>query len=566
MTQQKLPRVARMATLAIAVSFLASVAANANVKPKVEFVKGEFVVELQPTAETQNFSSLSLMSLSARLGVTVVDRIRDDLVLVQSTSEKLAVGVDAEERVETVLERLRANPQFALVEPNFIYRTSKIPNDPDFEETWGLKNSGLKDSSGVIGISDVDIGAEGAWDFTTGSKSVVIAVIDTGIDFSHPDLAPQAWVNAKEFAGKPGVDDDGNGYVDDVNGYDFANNRGKVTDDNQHGTHCAGTIGAKGNDGRGIAGVAWDVSLMGIKFIDKNGSGTLANAIKAIEYARKNGARILSNSWSGGASSELLRKAIEDTEKSGMLFVAAAGNTSNDNDVTGNFPASYPVSNVIAVSAIDNRGRLATFSNWGQKSVHIAAPGVNIVSTIPGGGYASFSGTSMATPHVAGAAGLMLAQNPNLTAAELKKRILNSARPLYGLKKRVITGGMLSAYHALSGVTPTADPNDPSRLKNVTSYSLSTDHNYEDGASLEHRIHIPGAKKIAVRFSQFSTEVGFDTVSFFDRDGLFVGALSGAQDIGVFSPLVFGDTVVIKFVSDESNNDYGFDVDAVLYE
>jgi thermitase len=550
---------ARMAALATAAFVFSGATVHAAPSKVVESVPGEFVVELHTTMGTQSISSLDLKTLSQKLGVQVVDRIRDDLVVVRTSSP-------GEAQAQSLAERLQANPLVAIVEPNYIYQASKTSNDPDLGKTWGIKNTGAADSEGTLGIAGLDIGAEGAWDYTTGSKSVVIAVIDTGIDFGHPDLAPQAWTNVKELNGKVGVDDDGNGYVDDIHGYDFANNKGDSTDDNEHGTHCAGTIGAKGNDGKGIAGVNWDVSLMAVKFLDKKGSGSLANAIKAIDYARKMGAKITSNSWSGGAASELLRKAIEETDKAGMLFIAAAGNEANDNDTTPTYPSTYAVPNVISVAAIDNRGRLASFSNYGIKTVHIAAPGVNVVSTIPGGGYDSFSGTSMATPHVAGVAGLMLANNPNLTPAEVKKQIFASARPLYTLKKRVVTGGMVSAYYALSGLTPPEDPNDPNRLKNVQPATFSTEHNYKDGAKLEHTFSVPGATKIAVRFSKFNTEIGYDTVSFFDKSGSFVGAMSGDQEPGVTSPLILGDTVTVKFAADETNNAYGFDVEAVLSE
>lgn len=554
---------ARMAVLATAALVLSGVfsgpLAHAAAPAVVESVPGEFVVELQPVIGTQSIGTFNVQALSQKLGVEVIDRIRDDLVVVRSSMKSAGA-------ISNLAKGLRKNPLVAIVEPNYIYHASKTSNDPDLGKTWGIQNTGAADSAGTIGLAGIDIGAEGAWDFTTGSKNVVIAVIDTGIDFSHPDLAPQAWTNKKELNGKPGIDDDGNGYVDDVHGYDFANNKGDSTDDNEHGTHCAGTIGAKGNDGKGVTGVNWDVSLMAVKFLDKQGSGSLANAIKAIDYARKMGAKITSNSWSGGAASDLLRKAIEATDKAGMLFIAAAGNEANDNDTTPTYPSTYAVPNVISVAAIDNRGRLASFSNYGIKTVHIAAPGVNVVSTIPGGGYDSFSGTSMATPHVAGVAGLMLANNPNLTAAEVKKQMLDSARPLYTLKKRVITGGMVSAYHALSGVRPPEDPNDPGQLKNVTPTAFSSAHNYKESTRLEHTFTIKGASKIAIRFRKFSTEIGYDTVSFFDASGAFVGALSGEQEAGVTSPLILGDTVTMKFASDETNNDYGFDVEAVLSE
>jgi subtilisin family serine protease len=272
----------------------------------------------------------------------------------------------------------------------------------------------------------------------------------------------------------------------------------------------------------------------------------------------------MSNSWGGGGPSEVLKKAIVDANTAGILFVAAAGNETNDNDANPTFPAGYDVENVLSVAAIDNRGGLASFSNWGQKTVHVAAPGVNIVSTVPGAKYDSYSGTSMATPHVAGIAALLLAQNGSATHLDLKKRIIESARPLYNLKARVSSGGIADAYYALSGQNPPEDPNDPSRLPNNKPYTYSSDHPYKENTKAEHRITIAGAKKLAVRFSRFETEPGYDTLSFFDGKGAFVGSLSGKQEPGITSPLIQGDTLVIKFSSDETVNGYGFDVESVL--
>lgn len=560
-------RAARMATLAAAacfgLGFLPSAAhAESKKTPKpVEVVPGEFVVELDPNIlrESGGISAMAVQTLAKKLGAEVVEQVRPEMVLVRA-SDQSAVGSRSLEL------RLQENAYVRRVEPNYVYTTSKLPNDPDLAKTWGLKNTGAADSENNMGRAGVDVSAEQAWDITTGSKSVVVAVIDSGIDFSHPDLKDQAWVNEKELNGLPGVDDDGNGYIDDIHGYDFAGNKGDSTDDNSHGTHCAGTIGAKGNDGRGLVGVNWDVSMMGVKFLDKQGRGSLANAIKSIDYARKMGARIMSNSWGGGAASDLLKKAIQEAANDGILFVAAAGNDANDNDAMPSYPASYEVDNVLSVAAIDNRGALASFSNYGAKSVHVAAPGVNIISTVPGGKYDSYSGTSMATPHVSGIAALLLANNGNLTYRELKKTIMDSSRPLYTLRRRVASAGMADAYYALSGQTPPADPNDPSRLKNVSAYAFSSEHPYKEGAKFEHKIRIPGAKKIAVRFSKFETEIGYDTLSFYDAKGSFVGSLSGTQDPGVTSQLIEGDSVTLKFSADETVSGYGFDIEGILWE
>lgn len=557
-------RAARMATLAMSgitvftAALLLAPPVRSESDLKVESVPGEFVIQLKTSASFASFEKQI-----RGLGVEVAETLREDLILVRAAGESSQVGIRSAKKFAAKLSSLAA---VELAEPNYVYRAVKLPNDPDLQKLWGLKNSGAADSTGARGLAGIDVGAESAWDISTGSKSVIVAVIDTGIDFNHPDLAAQAWVNEKEKNGKTGVDDDGNGYVDDVNGFNFAGNKGDATDDNGHGSHCAGTIGAKGDDGKGLVGVNWDVSMMAVKFLDKSGSGTLANAVKSIDYARINGAHIMSNSWGGGGPSEVLKKAIVDANAAGILFVAAAGNETNDNDANPTFPAGYDVENVLSVAAIDNRGALASFSNWGQKTVHVAAPGVNIVSTVPGAKYDSYSGTSMATPHVAGIAALLLAYNGSATHLDLKRRIIESARPLYNLKARVSSGGVADAYYALSGQTPPQDPNDPSRLPNITPYSYSSDHPYKENTKATHRITIAGAKKLAVRFSRLETEPGYDTLSFFDGNGAFVGSLSGKQDPGITSPLIHGDTLVIKFSSDETVNGYGFDVESVLSE
>ncbi len=566
MAQLPARRAARMAALAmssltvIASALLLAPPVRSESEIKIETVPGEYVVQLKPRVSLASFHTLA-----SELGVEVIETLRDDLILVRNAGESLGTSSTLV-GAKKFASRLSALPTVQMAEPNYLYRALKMPNDPDLGKLWGLKNTGAVDSAGARGLVGIDTGAEAAWDIATGSKSVIVAVIDTGIDFNHPDLKAQAWLNEKEKNGQAGVDDDGNGYVDDIHGYNFANNKGDATDDNGHGSHCAGTIGAKGDDGKGLVGVNWDVSMMAVKFLDKSGSGSLANAVKSIDYARTNGAQIMSNSWGGGGSSAILKKAIEDANAAGILFVAAAGNESNNNDANPTYPAGYEVENVLSVAAIDNRGGLASFSNWGQKTVHVAAPGVNIISTVPGSKYDSYSGTSMATPHVAGIAALLLSHNPASTHLELKKRIIESARPLYNLKTRVSSGGIADAYYALSGATPPADPNDPSRLPNQKPYSYSSDHPYKENSKTEHRVTVPGAKKMAIRFSQFETEVGYDTVSFYDGNGAFVGSLSGKQDAGITSPLVHGDTVVIKFSSDETVNAYGFDVETVLSE
>jgi subtilisin family serine protease len=335
------------------------------------------------------------------------------------------------------LEKLRADKRVRFVEPNFVYHVDAIPNDPFYDRLWG---------PGKIGAPD-------AWSTTTGSAAVTVAVIDTGVDQTHPDLSAAMWINPGEnCAGcrTDGADNDGNGYVDDWRGWDFANGDNNPADDHGHGTHVAGTIGAIGDNGIGISGVNWTVRTMALKFLGANGSGTTADAIGAILYATRNGAQILNNSWAGDEYSQALADAIATTDADGALFVAAAGNDSSDNDAAPTYPSSYETPNVISVAATDAADNLAWFSNVGRRSVDLGAPGVNIYSTWMGGSYRYSSGTSMAAPHVAGAAALVKAAFPSATGAGLKAALLDSVDPAAALDGETSTGGRLNLARAVA--------------------------------------------------------------------------------------------------------------------
>ncbi len=336
-----------------------------------------------------------------------------------------------------------------VVEPNYYIYAVKAPSDANYKYQWGMKNTGQKDNDGNPGQAGVDIDIERVWDLTIGDPNVVVAVIDTGIDSKHRDLTENMFVNEKELNGQPDVDDDNNGFVDDVSGYNFDMETPDAFDDHGHGTHCAGVIGARGNNDYGMAGVSWRVRLMPVKFLSKDGRGTTEGAIRSIIYAADNGARILSNSWGGGGESQALKDAIKYSFSKGALFVAAAGNYGENTDESPHFPSSYDVDNIVSVAALNNAGNLADFSNFGIKTVDIAAPGVNILSTLPGGVFEEWSGTSMATPFASGVAALMLSVNPALDAMALKARLLASARPMNVLKGKVLTGGLLNASGAV---------------------------------------------------------------------------------------------------------------------
>ena len=371
--------------------------------------------------------------------------------------------LEASAAADAVLSMLASQGIVSAYEPNLPISVSALtasstPDDPRYGDLYGLHNTG---QSG--GTADADIDAPEAWQVSTGSRDVIVGVVDTGIDYTHPDLAANIWVNPGEIAGN-GIDDDGNGFVDDVHGYDFVNNDGDPFDDNGHGTHCAGTIGGVGNNGTGVVGVNWDVSLMGLKFLSADGSGSTSDAIQAINYATMmrtqygHNIRVTSNSWGGGGSSDAMRQAIEAGAAADILFVAAAGNDGADNDANPQYPASYLSEAVVSVAATNRNDALASFSNYGATSVDLAAPGAGIVSTVPGGGYASYSGTSMATPHVAGAAALALAVDPSLSVADLKTALLSTVDGVSGLTGKLLTGGRLNAGTLLASLSSEPAP------------------------------------------------------------------------------------------------------------
>ena len=346
------------------------------------------------------------------------------------------------------MESLMATGLFRYVEPDYRVQALLSPSDARFVDgtLWGLRNTGQ--SGGVAGA---DIDAESAWDITTGSTDVIVAVVDSGVRYTHQDLAAQMWINPGETPGN-GVDDDADGYVDNVYGINAITGSGDPMDDNDHGTHVAGTIGAAANDGNPQVGVAWSVRLMACKFLDANGSGSTADAIECINFAVAQGARVLNNSWGGGGTSQGVYDAIVNARNQGVLFVAAAGNEANNNDSNPSYPASYSVDNIIAVAALDRADQLADFSNYGHSSVHLGAPGVSIFSCTSGSdsAYGTLDGTSMAAPHVSGVAALILAQFPGLSLSELHQRIVQNVVPVAALNGVSATGGRLNAYNALT--------------------------------------------------------------------------------------------------------------------
>jgi subtilisin family serine protease len=355
----------------------------------------------------------------------------------------LAPGIS----VAQALDQYQSNPNVALVQPDYFVAAERVPNDPLYRNQWPYNNPFNQAST---------IKATAAWDTTVGSGQSIVAVIDTGIDLAHPDLAANLWRNAGEVPGN-NVDDDGNGFIDDIHGYNFVRNTGSPVDDNGHGTHVAGILGAVGNNGLGVAGLAWNVKIMALKFMDASGRGATSAALRALNYAVQMGATISNNSWTSSAADSVLETGIRNAQAAGHIYVAAAGNTATNLDVRKIYPAGFTPDNIVAVAALDSSNRLASWSNWGPNTVDIAAPGSGIYSTLRGNRYGTMSGTSMATPFVAATLALVRELHPTWTYRQVIDQVLNSADRLTTLNGKVASG-KLNVAAALGQGTPPPPP------------------------------------------------------------------------------------------------------------
>jgi subtilisin family serine protease len=348
-------------------------------------------------------------------------------------------------QVEGAIQQFMMYDKIQYIEPDYIVHAFETPDDPMFDQLWGLNNTGQ-----TGGTAGADVDALRAWDVFTGSSDVIVVVIDTGVDYNHADLAANMWVNPGEIPGN-GLDDDGNGYVDDVDGWDFYNDDNDPMDDHGHGTHCSGTIGAVGNNAVGVVGVNWTVKILPLKFLGSGGTGTTSDAILAIEYATAMpGVKIMSNSWGGGGYSSALEDAIQAASDAGILFVAAAGNYVGNTDITPNYPSCYDVPNVMSIAATDHNDELCSFSGYGAVTVDLAAPGDNILSTFPGNSYGELGGTSMATPHVSGAAALIWGRFPAMTMLQVKALIMSSVDVVPGMTGLCVTDGRLNVFNCVA--------------------------------------------------------------------------------------------------------------------
>jgi hypothetical protein len=367
---------------------------------------------------------------------------------------RLKVDIQPGQSLKDVLKNYRDDPGVEYAELNYKVSVCRTPNDTLYRLQWPLNNTGqdYPDSGGFNpppGTPDADIDAPEAWDYSTGNSEIVVAVVDTGVDYDHRDLWTNMWVNQAELGGTSGIDDDGNGYVDDIYGYDFINNDSNPKDDNGHGTHCAGIIAAAGNNGADITGVCWDAKIMALKFLDSSGSGNNADAIEAFYYAVQNGADVASNSWGGGGFSQAMADAVDYAYSQGVMMVASAGNSGTTNV---QYPAYYD--NMFSVAATDSDDHKASFSTYGSW-VDIAAPGVDILSlrainTSLGTVYDFYttiaSGTSMACPHVSGACAFIFSVYPEISLDELKTNLKDSVDPI---DPNVCVSGRLNLYQAV---------------------------------------------------------------------------------------------------------------------
>ena len=342
--------------------------------------------------------------------------------------------------LRAALIALNADPRVKYAQPSWIYHLDNTPNDPSFTAQWGWDQA-----------NDADIDAPEAWNTATDGSNALVAVIDTGVQYDHPDLAANMWVNPDEIAGNA-IDDDGNGWVDDIYGADTVNNDGDPMDDHFHGTHVAGTIGAVGNNGVGVTGACWTAKIVALKFLDASGSGDTADALETLDYCVDKEIHLSSNSWGGYGVDTALYDGIDDAGTCGHLFVAAAGNNSLNIEGQNWLPGGYDLDNVICVAATHSTDGLAWFSNYGPVSVDLAAPGDSIYSTYLGSTYNYLSGTSMATPHVAGVATMLFSLSGTRYGLDVKDWILNSVDALPALSGLMVTGGRLNFNQALQQI------------------------------------------------------------------------------------------------------------------
>lgn len=485
-------------TLADEIQSRAASALRAN--PNLERNPYAVLVRFDPRA------SQGLKSLSRRFAGTTRLRGYD---LVPGLELVGTGGRTPEEAVAT----LRKMPGVLYAEPDYVLRASQnqvFPRNTNFYPyQWSMHNDGQL-FNGWQATVGADVNAPEAWYVRTGDPDFIVAVIDSGVQYWRDKIDDNIWTNLGEIPGN-GIDDDGNGYVDDVHGWDFSANDNDPDDESGHGTHVAGIIGSEENEGGGVVGMMWQCQIMPLRFLDANGSGFMSNAALAVQYAVQKGAKVSNNSYGYATSSivQSLYDAIQAAGNAGHLFVAAAGNNAQNIDSKNNkyYPACYNLSNIVSVAATTMRDERASFSNYGKTSVDIGAPGDTILSLYlldwGGPGYTQrwMSGTSMAAPHVAGTIGLVWSQNPTWTATQVKNHILATARPIAGLANVTVTGGVVDAGAALGNrvpppPTPPAAPGTPTLVKSGSTVNVfwTDNSNNEAGFEIQREKKLSGNK------------------------------------------------------------------------
>ena len=415
--------------------------------PAAALEDGTFVPDRLMVKFVPGVDDASRLAIHARYGGRVLKNFRLD-------GDLQLIGLPEGSDLEALMTQYRSFSEIRYIEPDFLYSISVLPNDSRFGDLWGMHNVG---QSG--GLVDFDIDAPEGWDINTDASNVVIGSIDTGVDENHEDLAANMWSNPGEIPGN-GVDDDANGYLDDVDGWDFLGNDAIAQDDHNHGSHTMGTAAGVGSNGVGVAGVAWSARIMRLKICNQSGSCIGSAAVEATDYATENGARLTSNSWGGGGYSQAMQDAIDRADAAGVLYIAAAGNNGRNIDSSPFYPASYDSPNVVSVANVTRFGSRSSSSNYGAVSVDLGAPGTDIWSTVRNGGYASFTGTSMACPHVTGAIANIMGFNPTLGHLEYRDIILQSVVPADSMAGVTVTGGVLNLRQALELTPPVDIPAD----------------------------------------------------------------------------------------------------------
>jgi subtilisin family serine protease/subtilisin-like proprotein convertase family protein len=451
----------KLSTLSLALLPVLGMAAPVE---KITYDENSILVVYKETASlAQKLNARALVSASIR---DLDKDEKDDRFKYVLKGNLAKYNLGGKMSVKDAIVKLSAHPAVKFAEPNYQWKINFVPDDEYFDLMWSLNNTGQ-----TGGVEDADIDAVEAWDITTGSSDIVVGVIDTGVQYTHPDLDSNIWVNPGEIADN-GIDDDANGYVDDIYGIDTANGDSDPMDDQGHGTHVSGTIGAEAGGGQGVVGINHQVSIVGCKFLTAAGTGATDDAIECIDYmvALKMAGvnlKVLNNSWGGGGYSVALEEAIETAADADILFAVAAGNDGVDNDVSPSYPASYETENVFAVASTNASDGDSGYS-YGLTSVDIGAPGSDIASTYITDSYVYASGTSMATPHVAGAAALVWSIAPELSAVEMKELLMTTGDDNAFLTGKTVSGKRLNVKNALDQ----ADP-DPSFSFNITPISQS---------------------------------------------------------------------------------------------